>query len=110
MIPTLHPHQQTQNRTSQVSRTMLCTVLLYSLPQKPDTTTSDRSELVSEEEKVEQDDLNTHEVMATLTQLLTHMERNNINPTVDEVVFFTCVTFIVFYLIRAPSQLKYRRG
>ena len=45
----------------------------------------DKSQLVAEEEAVEQDDLNTHEVMATLTQLLTHMERNNITPTVDEV-------------------------
>ena len=44
---------------------------------------------MSEEEKVEQDELNTHEVMATLTQLLTHMEHNNISPIVDEVVSFT---------------------
>ena len=51
--------------------------------------TGDRSELVSEEEKVEQDELNTHEVMATLTQLLTHMERNKINPIVEEVVIVT---------------------
>jgi len=45
----------------------------------------DKSQLVAEEEAVEQDDLNTHEVMSTLTQLLTHMERNNITPAVDEV-------------------------
>ena len=45
----------------------------------------DKSQLVAEEEKVEQDDLNTHEVMATLTQLLTHMEHNSITPAVDEV-------------------------
>ena len=51
--------------------------------------TGDRSELVSEEEKVEQDELNTHEVMATLTQLLTHMERNKINPTVEVVIVTT---------------------
>ena len=51
--------------------------------------TGDRSELVSEEERVEQDELNTHEVMATLTQLLTHMERNKINPIVEEVVIVT---------------------
>jgi len=44
-----------------------------------------KSQLVAEEEKVEQDDLNTHEVMSTLTQLLTHMERNGITPVVDEV-------------------------
>ncbi|XP_065898419.1 DNA-dependent protein kinase catalytic subunit-like isoform X2 [Dysidea avara] len=44
----------------------------------------DKSQLVAEEEKVEQDDLNTHEVMATLTQLLTHMEHNSITPAVDE--------------------------
>ena len=49
----------------------------------------DRSELVSEEERVEQDELNTHEVMATLTQLLTHMERNKINPIVEEVAMST---------------------
>ena len=49
---------------------------------------TNRTELVSEEEKVEQNDLNMHEVMATLTQLLTHMERNKINPVVEEVVIF----------------------
>ena len=48
-----------------------------------------QSELVSEEERVEQDELNTHEVMATLTQLLTHMEHNKINPVVEEVVILT---------------------
>ena len=48
-----------------------------------DSGSGDRSELVSEEERVEQDELNTHEVMATLTQLLTHMERNKINPIVE---------------------------
>lgn len=59
----------------------------------------DQSELVAEEEKVEQDELNTHEVMATLTQLLTHMERNKINPVVEEVVicanyyYFSCILF-----------------
>ena len=51
--------------------------------------TGDWSELVSEEEKVEQDELNTHEVMVTLTQLLTHMERNKINPTVEVVIVTT---------------------
>ena len=49
----------------------------------------DHSELVSEEEKIEQDELNNLEVMATLTQLLTHMEHNKINPTVEEVVIVT---------------------
>lgn len=59
----------------------------------------DQSELVAEEEKVEQDELNTHEVMAMLTQLLTHMERNKINPVVEEVVicanyyYFSCILF-----------------
>ena len=69
VIPSLHPHQE-YNRTAH-------------------TAGDNQSELVSEEEKVEQDELNTHEVMATLTQLLTHMEHNNINPIVEEVVMVT---------------------
>ena len=74
--------------------------------------TGDRSELVSEEEKVEQDKLNTHEVMATLTQLLTHMERNKINPIVEEVVIVTthCNVSFVVYLIRALNLVRCHRG
>ena len=60
--------------------------------------TSDWSELVSEEEKVEQDELNTHEVMATLT-LLTHMERNKINPTVEEVVIVTTHCNVIYCIL-----------
>ena len=57
------------------------------------------TELVSEEERVEQDELNTHEVMATLTQLLTHMERNKINPIVEEVVFLTSQCNFSYYIL-----------
>lgn len=78
-----------------------------------ETTGTDQSELVSEEERVEQDDLNTHEVMATLTQLLTHMERNKINPIVEEVVIFNCLLIIastVFYFIRALNLVRCHHG
>ena len=61
--------------------------------------TGDRSELISEEEKVEQDELNTHEVMATLTQLLTHMERNKINPIVEEVVIVTTHCNVIYCIV-----------
>ena len=40
---------------------------------------------VVSEEQVEQDTLNTHECMSTLTTLLDHMEHNKINPQVPKV-------------------------
>ena len=77
-----------------------------------DSGSGDRSELVSEEERVEQDELNTHEIMATLTQLLTHMERNKINPIVEEVAMSATIVILinVFYLFRAVNPVNCHRG